>query len=53
MSQENVDAVRTLHDQFARGDFSALADTADDFEFVTSPEMPDAGTYRETRHGGG
>jgi ketosteroid isomerase-like protein len=46
MSEENVDAVRAMFDQAAIGDFSALADTSDEFEFVTSPEVPDAGTYR-------
>jgi ketosteroid isomerase-like protein len=45
MSQENVEIVRAMHEQFARGDFSWFADLADDFEFVTSPEVPDAGTY--------
>ncbi len=46
MSQENMEIVRTAFEQFARGDFSAWADFPDDFEFVTSPELPDAGTYR-------
>jgi len=46
MSQENVQIVRAQWEQFARGDFSAWADLPDDFEFVTSPEVPDAGTYR-------
>src|SRR6476646_4455271 len=46
MSQENVEVVRAQWEQFARGDFSAWADLPDDFEFVTSPEVPDAGTYR-------
>jgi ketosteroid isomerase-like protein len=46
MSQENVEIVRAMHEQFARGDFSAWADLPDDFEFVASPELPDAGTYR-------
>jgi ketosteroid isomerase-like protein len=45
MSQENVEIVRATWEQFARGDFSAFADLPDDFEFVTSPEVPDAGTY--------
>jgi ketosteroid isomerase-like protein len=47
VSQENVEIVRAFYEQFARGDFAAL-DVAipDDFEFVTSPELPDAGTYR-------
>ncbi len=47
MSQENVETVRAMFDQFARGDFSRwFADGTDDFEFVASPEVPDAGTYR-------
>ena len=41
-----MEAVRALYEQTARGDFSALDDFPDDFEFVTSPELPDAGTYR-------
>ena len=46
MSQENVEAVRARYGQFTRGDFSQMADVADDFELVTTPENPDAGTYR-------
>jgi ketosteroid isomerase-like protein len=46
MSQENVEIVRAMYEQFARGDFSAWDDLPDDVEFVTSPEVPDAGTYR-------
>jgi ketosteroid isomerase-like protein len=46
MSQENVEVVRAAYEQFARGDFSVWADLPDDFEFVASPELPDAGTYR-------
>jgi ketosteroid isomerase-like protein len=45
MSREHVDALRAVFDQFARGDFSAWSEVAPDFEFVTSPEMPDPGTY--------
>jgi ketosteroid isomerase-like protein len=46
MSQENVEVIRTVFDQFARGDFGRwFALTTDDFEFVTSPDIPDAGTY--------
>jgi ketosteroid isomerase-like protein len=44
MSHENVEIVRAMFDQFARGDFSWFADVADDFEFVASPELPDADT---------
>ena len=46
MSQENVEAVRANFERFARGDFSASADLPPDYEIVTAPEMPDAGTYR-------
>ena len=46
MSGENVETVRAFYERFARGDFDALAGFSDDFEFVTSPELPDAGTYR-------
>jgi ketosteroid isomerase-like protein len=46
MSQENVEVVRAMFERFAEGDFSGLADMADDFEWVSSPELPDAGTYR-------
>jgi ketosteroid isomerase-like protein len=46
MSQENVEIVRAIFEQFAHGDFSGLADVADEFEWVSSPELPDAGTYR-------
>jgi ketosteroid isomerase-like protein len=46
VSEENVEAIRAMYEQFARGDFSAFADFGDAFEFVTSPELPDAGTYR-------
>ena len=46
MSRENVEVVRAGYERAARGDFSSFEDFADDFEFVTSPELPDAGTYR-------
>jgi ketosteroid isomerase-like protein len=46
MSQENVEIAQAIYEQFARGDFSSWADLPDDFEFVASPELPDAGTYR-------
>jgi ketosteroid isomerase-like protein len=47
MSQENVETVRAIFDLTARGDFSRWVDeVADDFVFVTSPDIPDAGTYR-------
>jgi ketosteroid isomerase-like protein len=51
MSQENVDALRAVFVQFARGDFSAYGALPDDVELVIAPEMPDAGSYRgETAH---
>ena len=46
MSQENVEIVRARYERTARGDFSSFEDFAEDFEFVTSHEPPDAGTYR-------
>jgi hypothetical protein len=46
MSQENVEAMRSVYVRFAYGDFRALANLSDDVEFVVSPEAPDAGTYR-------
>jgi ketosteroid isomerase-like protein len=46
MSNENVEIVRAFYEQLARGDFSALRTFSDELEFVTSPELPDAGTYR-------
>ena len=46
MSQENVDVVRARYEQFALGNVSFVPEFGDDFELVTSPENPDAGTYR-------
>jgi ketosteroid isomerase-like protein len=46
MSQANVEIVRGFYEQAAKGDFSPVSDLSDDFVFVTSPELPDAGTYR-------
>ena len=42
---------RTLFDEFARGDFRPIwfALTTDDFEFVTSPDIPDAGDLLQGR----
>jgi ketosteroid isomerase-like protein len=48
MSQENVDATRAAYEEsYAHGDFDPFleAPTAD-FELITAPQMPDAGTYR-------
>jgi ketosteroid isomerase-like protein len=46
MSQENVTATREAFERYARGDFSPIGDFGDDFEYVTSPDNPDAGVYR-------
>jgi ketosteroid isomerase-like protein len=46
VSQENVELVRAGYEGFSLGDFSQWAELPDDFEFVASPELPDAGTYR-------
>jgi ketosteroid isomerase-like protein len=47
MSQENVEVVRAMFDLLARGDFSHWFDeVTDDFVFVTSPDVPDAGRPR-------
>jgi ketosteroid isomerase-like protein len=47
MSQENVELARAMLEPLAQGDFSRLFDGfADDFVFVTSPDIPDAGTYQ-------
>jgi ketosteroid isomerase-like protein len=46
VSQEQVELVRAAYEEFSRGDFSGWAELPDDFEFVASPELPDAGTYR-------
>jgi len=46
MSQEKVEIVRAMFEPIARGDFSRWFDeVTDDFVFVASPEVPDAGTY--------
>ena len=46
MSQEDIEALRPVFEQFARGDFSAYDDLPDELELVVAPEMPDAGSYR-------
>ena len=46
MSHENVEAVRRAYARMARGDFSVYEALGGDYELITSPEMPDAGTYR-------
>jgi ketosteroid isomerase-like protein len=45
MSGENVEVVKQLYAAFNRRDLSLDALT-DDYKFVTSPEVPDAGIYR-------
>ena len=46
MSEENVELVRRSYEQAAQGDFSWIDQLPEDFEFVTSPDAPDAGAYR-------
>jgi ketosteroid isomerase-like protein len=46
MSEEAIEVARAAFEQFARGDFSSIADLPDEFELVLAPEMPDAGSYR-------
>jgi ketosteroid isomerase-like protein len=47
MSEETVELLRRMYDRTARGDFSRwFSEVTDDFVFVASPELPDAGTYR-------
>jgi ketosteroid isomerase-like protein len=47
VSQENVEAVQAFFDPLARGDLSRwFGEVTNDFVFVASPEVPDAGTYR-------
>jgi ketosteroid isomerase-like protein len=46
MSEENVEVMRAVLDQYADGDFSAIEALGDDFEFVSGAEVPEAGTYR-------
>ena len=43
---ENLDLVRSIYEQTAAGDLSAVDRLPYDFELVTGPELPDAGTYR-------
>jgi ketosteroid isomerase-like protein len=47
MSEANVETVRAIFGLTAKGDFSRwLDEVTDDFVFVTSRDIPDAGTYR-------
>ena len=46
MSEENVEAVRSALKRYADGDFSPIGLLGDDIELVSSPDVPDAGTYR-------
>ena len=46
MAGENVDAIRSVYDDWAEGDFRAGVHLFDaDVELVMRPEFPDAGTY--------
>jgi ketosteroid isomerase-like protein len=46
MSQERVDAVRSVYERWSEGDFRAAVDLLDPLVlFVMGPEFPDAGTY--------
>src|SRR5215213_5857327 len=46
MSEGNVETVRAMFEPYARGDFTGWADLPDEFVFVASRELPDAGSYR-------
>ena len=46
MSEENVELVRLAYERAARGDFAWIDEFPDEFVFVTSPDVPDAGAYR-------
>ena len=45
MSQENLEIVRRCYEAFARQRFPS-EEFADEIEWTTSPDLPDAGTYR-------
>ena len=46
MSEENVAIMRTAFERYAHGDLRPSFALSDDFEFVSGPEVPEAGTYR-------
>ncbi len=46
MSEANVELLRSVYAQTARGDFTVYSLLPDDLELVIAPQMPDAGTYR-------
>ena len=47
MSQENVELVRTVFGDWARGDFRAASDLfAEDFEWKQSPDAVEPGSHR-------
>jgi len=46
MSEENVEALRAAFERYAQGDWSPFFALSNDFEFVSGPELPEAGTYR-------
>ncbi len=45
MSEAHVEAVQARYAEFARGDFTRLMDLPDNYEFVASADLPDAGNY--------
>jgi ketosteroid isomerase-like protein len=46
MSQENVEIVRAVYEQWSKGDFRASADLLDPHVvLVLGPEFPDAGMH--------
>ena len=46
MSEENVEIVRSALKRYADGDFSPIGLLSHDVELVSSPDVPDAGSYR-------
>jgi ketosteroid isomerase-like protein len=49
MSQENVEAVRAVYDEWGKGNFRASEDLLDPHVlFILSPGFPEAGTYLGT-----
>jgi ketosteroid isomerase-like protein len=46
MSAENIELVRQIYERAAQGDFDWIDQLPDEFVFVTSPDVPDAGAYR-------
>ncbi len=49
MSEENVEAVRAIYEEWGRGNFRAGVELYDaDMVLVQRPEFPEAGSYRGT-----